>query len=137
MNEIILYRWIDKFNINTLRESIFTNSRWHTFLNTTNDIKLAKEYWEIIIEYKFNLKNAKLKYINIDERITDIYEYDKILKQEKFDWIEILIGWVNVCHYRTKRKLLILNKIYVYSEINLTFKKLIKLNPNIEIIKKA
>lgn len=67
-NKKILYRWI----------SSDTYSSGSQYINLTDNIEFAKDYWNVILVYELNGENIKEECIQ--SRKNDVREYDELMK---------------------------------------------------------
>ncbi len=108
MKTIKLYRWINKENtVNNINEDIY--------LNFTDNFEFAKNYGDIILEYKFG-HDLKIQDENIKNRFYDISLYDKKINNMCIDGYKWKISKNWIFHYRLNTKNLKLSQIYYVSE---------------------
>jgi len=120
-----IYRWIWPINIDWYNK--------YPINNYITSLSEATIYWNIVLEYDYNFKNAIEK--DIKEREIDVIKYDQKIQDQKIAWYYWYL-WVWMYHYRLKDDHISLNKIHYYpSEENLhTFilftRKLLSLSQN-------
>lgn len=83
------------------------------YINLTNELEFAKDYWEIVCEFEVSWDVNIIEEV-IDDRKDDVKEYDDIMNIQEIGWYKWNI-WEWVYHYRINKKhLKLVNIIYTW-----------------------
>lgn len=116
-----LYRWYDDFNFDTLIHNI----KWEGYecYNYTNSFEFAKEHWNIVVEFDVVKETLNIMEEVWSRKQDNPHSYDALILKNNIDgfrwfvteWKFYNCHW-NVYHYRVKKDLLKVHRIYYISD---------------------